>query len=172
MRNTNEKNLSAEQVEKKARTRFQSPNGNQEWQKNPSQTPPNRKSRSNSCIENFRFQKSLRLLKKREFLSLKKESRRFYGSCVSIDYAFSAAEAPKLGIAVSKKFGNACERNYFKRCVREAFRTHRSRLPHQIIMQVCPIHGTREPSLVHIVDDMMKLVEKINHHTKQTNAFQ
>lgn len=35
----------------------------------------------------------------------------------------------KLGITVSKKFGKAHERNYFKRIVREAFRQQRHQLP-------------------------------------------
>ncbi len=162
MRNPDEKNLSAEQIEKKTRTRFQSPYGHQEWQKSLSKTPPSRKKGPDGLIDH-RFQKSLRLLKKREFLSLRKESRRFYGSCISIDYAFSGALAPKLGITVSKKFGNACERNYFKRSVREAFRTHRNRLPGKLIMQVCPIHGTKEPSPRHVAEDFMKLAEKIKN---------
>lgn len=34
----------------------------------------------------------------------------------------------KLGIVASKKFGNAVVRNRFKRCVREAFRTSKSRV--------------------------------------------
>ena len=160
MRNKDEKNLSTEQVETQTRTRFQGSHGHKEWQKDHSQTSSNRK----SCpkrLENCKFQKSLRLLKRGDFLSLRKESRRFYGLSVSIDYAFSKFEAPKLGVTVSKKFGNACARNYFKRCVREAFRTNQALFPGKLIMQVCPIHGSKEPSLNHIAQDFMKFVEKI-----------
>ena len=161
MRNSNEKNLPTKQDQKKTHTRIQSTHGNKERKTGLSETSSSRKKESH-CIKNFGFKKNFRLLKRREFLNLRKESRRFYGSCISIDYSFKELKTPKLGITVSKKFGNACARNYFKRSVREAFRLNRSTIPLKMIMQVSPLHGKETPTPQTVAQDFFKLFEKLH----------
>ena len=39
------------------------------------------------------------------------------------NHALGLVESPRLGLVVSRKYGNAAQRNSFKRCVREVFRT-------------------------------------------------
>lgn len=70
----------------------------------------------------FCFPKSNRLLSKNDFSSLRDGSR-FFVSGVIVSYAKkSENDFCRIGIAVSKKYGNAVKRNEFKRHVREIFR--------------------------------------------------
>lgn len=53
---------------------------------------------------------------------------RFSGKALYAEILSQKEGAAKLGITVVKKFGDAPTRNYFKRCVREAFRHFRAEL--------------------------------------------
>lgn len=70
----------------------------------------------------FTFPKSCRFRKRSDFQALKSNSQRFVGRHLCIDYRQSKGGSSKLGITASGRYGNACERNRFKRLVREAFR--------------------------------------------------
>ncbi|AQT77858.1 ribonuclease P protein component [Chlamydia gallinacea] len=74
--------------------------------------------------------KSARILKRKQFLYVSRFGSFFPGR--QVDFLVSPSRNSrccKLGITVSKKFGKAHERNYFKRIVREAFRQQRHQLP-------------------------------------------
>ncbi|SGA10401.1 ribonuclease P [Chlamydia abortus] len=74
--------------------------------------------------------KRARVLKRRQFLYISRAGSRCQGSQVIFHVAPSKYPGCcKLGITVSKKFGKANKRNYFKRIVREAFRLKRHSLP-------------------------------------------
>lgn len=75
------------------------------------------------------YPKSHRLRKRREFLRVQREKNCLWGRYCKISFAKSLDEITKLGVTVSKKYGNAVERARFKRMVREAFRLSRHRLP-------------------------------------------
>ena len=86
----------------------------------------------------FKFPRSSRLRKRFEYQRLSKFGRRLHGKVVSFDYRVEGALSPRLGITVSKKYGNACKRNYFKRLVRETFRELSSLLPQGLCVNVHP----------------------------------
>ena len=81
-----------------------------------------------------RFPSTMRLKKKAEFLRVFREGHSWRGSCFSLhvltcDDADERNVRPRLGIVVTRKDGNAVDRNRLKRKVREAFRKTASRLP-------------------------------------------
>lgn len=67
------------------------------------------------------FPKSSRL-KKDDFAHLFSRKKVFVGKVLLIQWRKTVLGRTRLGITVNKKFGNACTRNWFKRCVREVFR--------------------------------------------------
>lgn len=76
-----------------------------------------------------RFPKSSKLLKSAEFDRVFKR-RRSRGDGVLVVYACeNDVGAPRLGLVVSRKAGNAVTRNRWKRCLREAFRLSQHELP-------------------------------------------
>lgn len=95
--------------------------------------------------------KHSRLLKRRQFLYVSRNGLRCYGSQVIFQICPSGyVGACKLGITVSRKFGKANRRNYFKRIVREAFRQQRHNLPPcQIIVLPKSKHMPNFQDLLH-----------------------
>ncbi len=72
--------------------------------------------------QQFSFQKSKRLLNKNDFLGLRQESRFLVSGLLLCYFKKNNLNTSRLGIAVSKKYGNAVMRNQFKRHIRENFR--------------------------------------------------
>jgi ribonuclease P protein component len=67
---------------------------------------------------------------------------------------------PRLGLSVSRKFGNAVARNRWKRLVREAFRLCRCKLPQGIDLVVIP-RGNNQPELELLMQSLLALASKI-----------
>jgi ribonuclease P protein component len=70
-------------------------------------------------VSSLKFPKSRRLRKRREFLAVQRSGKRIHGRYFLI---VAAGGAGRIGIAVSKKVGNAVKRNRIKRLVREYVR--------------------------------------------------
>lgn len=73
-----------------------------------------------------RFSKSYRLLSKSDFENLKKGSERYFSHPVlyffKINNLSKVKTRSRVGFSISKKMGNACKRNFYKRLLRERFR--------------------------------------------------
>lgn len=97
------------------------------------------------------FPKSSRILKRQHFKEIGSARNRYFGKFLTIDYRY--AQEAKIGLTVVRQFGNAVERNYFKRLVREAFR-HMRLAPVEII--VMPKKGLEVYSLEQIKQDLLE----------------
>jgi len=102
----------------------------------------------------LRFPKVARLRSNQDYRRVLKANRRFQGQIVSISFRQGESSSPKLGITVSKKYGKAHLRNYFKRLVREAFRESIPFSPRNIVINVSPRPGLTNPTKKGIVDDL------------------
>lgn len=85
------------------------------------------------------FPKAARIRRRREFLALGRtgQKRRTEHFVLLLRHA---AAAPRLGITVSRKVGDAVTRNRLKRRIREAFRRHdaRAEFPYDVVIIAKP----------------------------------
>ena len=82
-----------------------------------------------------------RVRKRREFLSIQATGRRFPSRHFLVLQAEVPSPVARLGITVTRKIGNAVERNRVKRAVRETFRRRRSDLRPGIALVVIARDG-------------------------------
>lgn len=124
-----ETDLSATQYPEEENSRVHGSDENQgrpgraETQKGQGTTPPDR-----IIPENNKFGKNDRLLKRRDFLNVFKNGKRFRRYGITFIYVENGLSRSRLGIDVPKKTGKAHERNRLKRLVREVFRLNRASL--------------------------------------------
>ncbi len=77
----------------------------------------------------MKYPKAARITRRRDFLQVQQRGRRLYSGDVLVLALDSGGAAPRIGITVSSKVGNAVARNRVKRWVREAWRAIRPDLP-------------------------------------------
>lgn len=118
------------------------------------QTAPQSRSQEAHRLKK-RFPKERRLLKRGEFQRVASEKKRLVGKYVCID--FRKARALRVGITASTKFGNAPERNRFKRLIRETFRQHFPHLPQNIECTVFPRSYAKGAPFQEIEKDILEL---------------
>lgn len=114
---------------------------------------PSPQSRSQKTLR-LKFPKAARLRSRSDYRRVLKASCRIQGESICIDFYRGSSPVPKLGITVSKKYGKAHARNYFKRLVREAFREISPSLPQGLEINVLPLHGLTQPSKKGIIKDL------------------
>ncbi|MDX8410228.1 MAG: ribonuclease P protein component [Mariprofundales bacterium] len=69
------------------------------------------------------FPPSHRLRSKRDFAGMRR-GKRLHCHGLRVVYISNQLDHGRLGLAVSRKYGNAVQRNRLKRCLRAAFRQH------------------------------------------------
>lgn len=112
-----------------------------------------------------RFPKVFHLLKQAEFDRV--FATRAYAADDHLIVHGCANDLPisRLGLSVSKKSGNAVQRNYWKRSIREAFRLNREAMPRGIDIVVRPQKGATADSLA-IQQSLPALVQKLARRLK------
>lgn len=107
----------------------------------------------------YRFPKSLRLRKRFQFLQMTNQAKRLVGHFIIIDYKQNTLSYTRLGITVSKKYGDAHERNRFKRIVREAFRLCFSDLRQGLDLNIRPRSASKDASSADIFRELRRLLK-------------
>ena len=87
-------------------------------------------------MKNQSFGKHVRICKRRDFLAVYQQGVRSHSENFTVIVSRNQTGISRLGVTVSKKVGNAVQRNRIKRLIREFFRLNRSRLstPQDIIV--------------------------------------
>ncbi len=75
----------------------------------------------------------------------------------------------RLGLSVSRKVGNAVQRNRWKRVIREAFRQLRPQFPARVDLVVTPRPGS-EPTTEAVLKSLPRLVERACRKLQRTGA--
>jgi len=166
--NRNEKDISAKQRSQKTHARFPYPDEHdcrahcsQATTRQGTQTSRRRDSTQTSASlifrgRSFSFPKFARLLARREFLFLQNRGKRRH--CPHFVVLLSPAKSgqSRLGITVTRRFGNAVVRNKMKRLLREFFRIHRTKISPEQDILIIPRVGAHTLGLVHIAEELGK----------------
>lgn len=111
-----------------------------------------------------RFLKQMRMLKKRDFLQLKSspDTQTRLGKYLILHILNNPCKpSSSLGIIVTKRYGDAWQRNRFKRLIRETFRLNYSHIPSSIQLIAKPKGKYRELSQQDIESDFLTVVSSI-----------
>ncbi len=112
------------------------------------------------------FPRRLRLRRRREFLRVQnhghKHHTRNFLVFIAPRVAEEASDLPpsRLGITVTRKVGNAVERNHVKRLVRDVFRRNHSRLASGYDMVWVAKRSAREIDYGDVVADLEQLMRR------------
>jgi len=75
------------------------------------------------------FGKKERVRRRKDYLNIYKRGRRIHSDNFTVILSPNPSGEKRLGIAVSKKVGNAVKRNRIKRLLKEFFRLNKDQLP-------------------------------------------
>jgi len=102
-----------------------------------------------------------RIRKKRDFLSLYKNGRRFKGKNIILIYLYSNRVYSRMSVVVSKKHGNAVRRNKIKRQIRTLFRRNKILLARSIDFLIIPKREFHNASWASLEEDYQRAVDTI-----------
>lgn len=109
---------------------------------------------------NASFPKRFKLRKRSDFLRVAKEGKRLYGHALRVDCLKTSSPDVRMGITASRRFGDAVERNRFKRLAREAFRTARSEIPTGIEINIIPLKNAKNLSFSEMRSELITLLSR------------
>ena len=110
--------------------------------------------------EKLAFKKEQRLLSRDDFDRVYRNDH-FAADDVLVIRARRGSSHSRLGLAVSKKVGNAVVRNRWKRRIREAFRQQQHELPVGLEIVVRPRKGADCDSQA-IAESLLKLMKRLD----------
>lgn len=116
-------------------------------------------------MSDFRFSKRLHLLKASEFERVFAAGNSAANPWLALYGAANDVGHPRLGITVSRRVGNAVERNRWKRLMRESFRLTQHRLP--ALDVVCVARSPAPPALSQLMEMIPAMFERIDRRIQK-----
>lgn len=111
-------------------------------------------------MSDYRFPKSSRLLKRAEFDRVFARRRSQSDAVLTVYGCENGRTGARLGLVVSRKCGDATQRNRWKRCIREAFRLSQHELPAGVDLVVLPRPGST-PTLARVQRSLGELAARV-----------
>jgi ribonuclease P protein component len=112
-------------------------------------------------LSNYSLPKTVRLLKRAQFLKLSKEGTKVHTSYFISAVLNSTAENHRIGITISRKVGNAVARNRIKRIIREYFRHRKNNISGKKDINIIGKKGLASLSNSQITAELDKLFKRI-----------
>lgn len=106
------------------------------------------------------FPQKLRLKTPEEFQRVYDRKKSASDGVIIVYACENAFDHPRLGVSVSKKVGNAVERNRWKRLFREAFRLVQHELPPSVDLILIPKLGGAEPAIESLKASLLALAKQ------------
>jgi ribonuclease P protein component len=117
----------------------------------------------------MRFGKKLRITSSADFGSVFAEGTRFRNKSLLLIVMPNGLDHPRLGVAVSRKHGNAVRRNRLKRLIREAYRLSADSYRIGLDIVVLPQHNATIETLSDISEAMQLLLKKAVKQLEHNN---
>lgn len=92
---------------------------------------------------------------------------KFTGRWILVDVRVTKGSSSKLGITVTKRYGSACQRNRFKRLVREAFRLS---YPHYLLNFDILVRPRSQALEAKLKDIQLELVDFVNQASSHSSS--
>jgi ribonuclease P protein component len=106
-----------------------------------------------------RYPKAARLRTRRQYQRIAQQPTRHIGHWIVVESRESKHPLTRLGVTVSRHYGNAVSRNRFKRIVREAFRLCCQELQSGVDINVKPGHVAYEAQMPDILAELKNLLK-------------
>lgn len=108
------------------------------------------------------FPKSTHIRSRLDFARVYDQGSRLSDAVLLLTAARNDQPQTRIGLSVSKRWGNAVHRNRWKRLIREAFRLIRAEIPSGIDLVVQPRAGTgKEPDAMTVQRSLSTLIKRV-----------
>lgn len=120
-------------------------------------------------LEDNKLRKEEKLLAKPQFDAVFDNGRSAGNKRLVMHWLANELGYPRLGLVVSTRFGNAVQRNRFKRRVREIFRTHKREIgAYDIVVLPAKRPEARDSTFDELADSFLKLLARMGGHKQST----
>jgi ribonuclease P protein component len=102
----------------------------------------------------------MRLRSRYEYKRMAARGKRHRATFFTIDVRLNGSASTRLGITVTKRFGDAHLRNRFKRVIREAFRLCYSQLIGGVDINIRPLEGAAELGMAEARAELVRHLSK------------
>ena len=108
----------------------------------------------------FSFKKEERILKRAEFINLNINGARYYAKNFVVILKQNRSDITRLGITVSKRFGNSVKRNRVKRLIREFFRLNKQQIPKGYDIMIIALKESNNFNFLKVKEELGELLLK------------
>lgn len=120
-------------------------------------------------LDDNKLRKEEKLLAKPQFDAVFDNGRSAGNKRLVMHWLANELGYPRLGLVVSTRFGNAVQRNRFKRRVREIFRTHKREIGgYDIVVLPAKRPEARDSTFDELADSFLKLLARMGGHQQQS----